>query len=96
MISAVPWGKLNYRQMGTAMTRYGQIGWRMAAMAAFAGTAALAVVLTRAPVGPDAALSSSVTGRACPTSGLEAWLGLGAAGPARPAARSAPGKAAPR
>ncbi len=36
------------------MTRYGQIGWRMAAIAAFAGTAALAVILTRAPVGPDA------------------------------------------
>ena len=85
-------GKLNYRQMGTAMTRYGQIGWRMAAMAAFAGTAALAVVLTRAPVGPDAALSSSVTGRACPRSGLEAWLGLGAAGPARPAGPAGAGE----
>ena len=59
------------------MTRYGQIGWRMAAIAAFVGTAALAIVLTRAPVSPDAALSSDVTGHACPTSGLEAWLGLG-------------------
>ena len=60
------------------MTWYGQIGWRMAAIAAFAGTAALAIILTRAPVSPDAALSSDVTGHACPTSGLEAWLGLGA------------------
>ena len=51
----------------------------MAAIAAFAGTAALAVILTRAPVSPSAALSSDVTGHACPTSGLEAWLGLGAA-----------------
>jgi len=51
----------------------------MAAIAAFAGTAALAIILTRAPVSPSAALSSDVTGRACPTSGLEAWLGLGAA-----------------
>src|SRR5260370_15692588 len=58
------------------MTRYGQIGWRMAAMvAAFVGTAALAVILTRVPIGSDAALSSDVTGRACLTSGLEAWLG---------------------
>jgi hypothetical protein len=75
------------------MTRYGQIGWRMAAMAAFAGTAALAIILTRAPVGTDAALSSSVTGRACPTSGLEAWLGLGAAGLARPTGPVGAGRA---
>jgi len=61
------------------MTRYGQIGWRMAAVVAFAGTAALAVILTRAPVRSQASLSSDITGRACPTSGLEAWLGLGAA-----------------
>jgi len=52
----------------------------MAAIAAFAGTAALAIILTRAPARPDAALSSDVTGHACPTSELEAWLGLGAAG----------------
>jgi hypothetical protein len=58
------------------MTRYGQIGWRMAAVVAFVGTAALAVTLTRAPIRSDAALSSEVTGAACPTSGLEAWLGL--------------------
>ena len=73
--------KLNHRQMRTPMTRYGQIGWRMAAVVAFVGTAALAVTLTRAPIRSDAALSSEVTGPACPTSGLEAWLGLGAAGP---------------
>ena len=62
------------------MTRYGQIGWRIAVAAAFVGTAALAVTLTRAPIRSAAALSSDVTGRACPSSGLEAWLGLGAAG----------------
>jgi hypothetical protein len=62
------------------MTRYGQIGWRMAAVVAFVGTAALAVTLTRAPIRSDAALSADVTGPACPTSGLEAWLGLGTAG----------------
>ena len=57
------------------MTRYGQIGWRMAAVAAFVGTAALAVVLTRAPVRGDTALSSDASGRVCATSGLEARLG---------------------
>jgi hypothetical protein len=72
-------GKLNHRLMGTAMTGYGQIGWRMVAIAAFAGTAALAVMLTRAPVHPSAALSSEVSGPTCPTSGLDAWLGLSAA-----------------
>jgi len=64
------------------MTRYGQIGWRMAAVAAFVGTAALAVVLTRAPAQDGVSLSSAVSARVCATSGLEAWLGLG---PARPA-----------
>jgi hypothetical protein len=62
------------------MTRCGQIGWRTAAVVAFVGTAVLAVALTRAPIRSDAALSSEVTGPACPTSGLEAWLGLGAVG----------------
>jgi hypothetical protein len=62
------------------MTKYGQIGWRMAAVAAFVGTAALAVILSRAPIRSDASLSSDITGRACATSGLEAWLGLSAAG----------------
>jgi len=51
----------------------------MAAVAAFVGTAALAIVLTRAPAQNDVSLSSAVSGRVCATSGLEAWLGLGAA-----------------
>ncbi len=59
------------------MTRYGQIAWRMVAVVAFVGTAALGVMLTRAPIRAGAALSSEITGPACPTSGLEAWLGLG-------------------
>jgi hypothetical protein len=49
------------------------------AIAAFVGTAALAVVLTRAPGSAVATLSSDFSGRACAASGLEAWLGLGAA-----------------
>ena len=61
------------------MTRYGQIGWRMAAVAAFVGTAALAVALTRAPARDDVSLSSDVSARVCATSGLQAWLGLGTA-----------------
>jgi hypothetical protein len=60
------------------MRRYGHIGWRMAAIAAFIGTAALAVVLTRAPGGTVAALSSEFSGPACAASGLEAWLGAAA------------------
>ena len=74
------------------MTRYGQIGWRMAAVAAFVGTAALAVILTRAPVRPDAGLSLDVFGRVCPTSGLEAWLGASVAGqPGGPGVRAGGG-----
>jgi len=61
------------------MTRYGQIGWRLAAVAAFAGTAVLAVALTRAPAHDGVSLSSDVSARVCATSGLEAWLGLGTA-----------------
>jgi hypothetical protein len=57
------------------MTKYGQIGWRVAAAAAFAATAGLAVMLTRVPAAPRTALFSDVAGRACPASGLEAWLG---------------------
>jgi Domain of unknown function (DUF4232) len=64
------------------MTRYGQIGWRMAAVAAFVGTAALAVALTRAPARDGVSLSSDVSARVCATSGLKAWLGLGTARPA--------------
>jgi Domain of unknown function (DUF4232) len=52
----------------------------MAAVVAFVGTAALAIALTRAPVRQDAALSSDLSARVCATSGLEAWLGLGATG----------------
>jgi len=61
------------------MTSYGQIGWRLAAVAAFVGTAALAVALTRAPARDDVSLSSDVSARVCATSGLQAWLGLGTA-----------------
>src|SRR6478609_12167136 len=81
--------------MGTAMTRYGQIGWRMAAIAAFVGTAVLAIGLTRAPASSDASLSYGLSGRACPTSGLEAWLGLGAASAASAATAARPGSAGP-
>ena len=51
----------------------------MAAAAAFVGTAALAVALTRAPAREGVSLSSDVSARVCATSGLEAWLGLGTA-----------------
>jgi Protein of unknown function (DUF4232) len=64
---------------GSAMTRYGHIGWRAVAVAAFAGTAALAVILTRVPAADHAALSSNLTQSPCAASGLEAWLGLGPA-----------------
>ena len=74
------------------MTRYGQIGWRLAAVAAFVGTAVLAVMLTRIPARNDVSLSSEVSGRVCSTSGLEAWLGLGGAGGAGVAS---PGNAGP-
>jgi hypothetical protein len=60
------------------MTRYGHIGWRLAAViVAFAGTAALAVILTRAPESSQAAPSPSAS---CPAAGLRASLGLGRAG----------------
>jgi Protein of unknown function (DUF4232) len=63
--------------MGSAVTQYGHIAWRVIAVVAFAGTAALAVTLTRVPVRPDhAALSENLTLSPCATSGLEAWLGL--------------------
>jgi len=64
----------------------------MAAIAAFVGTAVLAIGLTRAPAPSDASLSYGLPGRACPTSGLEAWLGLGAASAA---AAARPGSAGP-
>jgi hypothetical protein len=63
--------------MGSAVTKYGHIAWRVIAVVAFAGTAALAVTLSRVPVRPDhAALSSNLNQSPCATSGLEAWLGL--------------------
>jgi hypothetical protein len=71
------------------MPRYGQIGWRIAAVAAFVGTAALAVALTRAPASDDVSLSSDISARVCATSGLEAWLGLGTATDATAAIRAA-------
>jgi uncharacterized protein DUF4232 len=63
--------------MGSAVTKYGHIGLRVIAVVAFAGTAALAVTLSRAPVRPDhAALSSNLIQSPCAPAGLEAWLGL--------------------
>jgi len=49
----------------------------MVAVAAFVGTAVVAVALTRAPAHEGVTLSSDLSGRVCATSGLEAWLGLG-------------------
>jgi hypothetical protein len=63
------------------MTSYGHVTWRVIAVVAFAGTAALAVTLTRAPARPDqATLSSTVTGTPCAAPGLEAWVGLATTG----------------
>ena len=67
----------------------------MAAIAAFVGTAVLAIALTRAPANSDASLSYGLSGRVCPTSGLEAWLGLGAASAASAAGGAKPGNAGP-
>jgi len=63
----------------------------MVAIAAFVGTAVLAIALTRAPARSDASLSYGVSGPACHTSGLEAWLGLGAATAARQGSADPPG-----
>jgi hypothetical protein len=70
------------------MNRYGHIGWRIAALVAFAGTAVLAVILSRDPSAGDPAANP-----ACAASGLQAWVGLGATGPAQvaPAAQTARG-----
>jgi hypothetical protein len=63
--------------MGSAVTRYGHIGWRVIAVVAFAGTAALAVTLSRAPLRSEhASLSDNLTQSPCAATGLEAWLGL--------------------
>ena len=67
----------------------------MAAIAAFVGTAVLAITLTRAPAPSDASLSYRLSSQACPTSGLEARLGLGAASAATAAAAARPGSADP-
>lgn len=65
--------------MGSAVTKFGHVAWRVIAVVAFGGTAALAVTLSRAPVRPDhASLSSNLTGSQCVTSGLQAWVGLAA------------------
>jgi hypothetical protein len=66
-------GKLRQHQVGIEMTGLGHIGWRVAAViVAFAGTAALAVTLTRAPERPQAVLPTTIS---CLTSGLRASLG---------------------
>jgi Protein of unknown function (DUF4232) len=62
--------------MGTAMTNFAHIVWRVIAVAAFAGTAALAVTLTRGPAPDHAALSSDTAVGRCAASGIEAWVGL--------------------
>jgi hypothetical protein len=63
------------------MTRYSHITWRVIAVLAFAGTAALGVTLTRVPSHPThAALSSNLTLSPCATPGLDAWVGLAATG----------------
>ena len=67
----------------------------MAAIAAFVGTAVLAIALTRAPANSDASLSYRLSGRVCPTSGLEAWLGLGAASAVGRAGGASAGNAGP-
>jgi hypothetical protein len=60
--------------MGIEMTELRHIGWRVAAViVAFAGTAALAVTLTRVPERSQAALPANIS---CLTSGLRASLGL--------------------
>ena len=62
--------------MGSAVTNYGHIAWRVIAVVAFAGTAAAAVTLSRVPARPaHAALSSNLAQSPCDPSRLEAWLG---------------------
>jgi hypothetical protein len=65
----------------------------MAAVAAFIGTAALAITLTRAPAQNGVSLSSAVSSRVCATSGLEAWLGLGASSAASAGGTGGAGRA---
>lgn len=54
------------------MSRYRRAAWQVVAVAAFAGTATLAIVLTR----PAPALLAETA--ACRPAGLAAWLGVGA------------------
>jgi hypothetical protein len=62
--------------MGSAVTKYGHIAWRVIAVVAFAGTAAAAVTLSRVPARPGhAALPSNLAQSPCDPSRLEAWLG---------------------
>jgi hypothetical protein len=63
----------DWRGRGTYHTaRYGRFAWQLIAVAAFAGTAALAVVVARpGPVSPAAAVTDS----ACAASGLRAVVG---------------------
>ncbi len=62
--------------MGSAVTKYGHVAWRVIAVVAFAGTAAAAVTLSRVPARPaHAALSSNLARNPCDPSRLEAWLG---------------------
>jgi hypothetical protein len=63
----------------------------MAAVAAFVGTAVLAVALTRAPAPDGVSLSLDVSAPVCATSGLEAWLGLGTAATGETGIRPAEG-----
>ncbi len=58
------------------MSRYRRAAWQVVAIAAFAGTAALAIVLTRPP--PESVAGAA----ACRSAGLAAWLGIGAEGTA--------------
>src|SRR5579859_5374258 len=53
------------------MSRYMRAAWQVVAVAAFAGTAAVAIVLTRPP--PASVIGSA----ACQPAGLAAWLGVG-------------------
>jgi hypothetical protein len=51
--------------------RYGRYAWQVIAVAAFAGTAALAVALTR-----QQPVAMTMPSDACQASGLDAWVGV--------------------
>jgi hypothetical protein len=63
------------------MSRYNWVAWRAIAFAAFAGTAALAVVLTRPAVLTRPPPDSVSAAAACRSAGLAAWLGVGGGSP---------------